>query len=174
MRADQHYHVAPHASLLGRAPGVVYAEGAHTAEAIDETTLRDALTARVRRRVRRDTTVTLEGTDWELDQGFLAGRLVMVARYLIDVGEAPWVEYQGKRFPLHPVDPVRNAHRQRPPRRITADALAMLYEAANGAHREIDRLATAALRIAARRKKKLIERDALAHVIDVEARTRED
>jgi type II secretory pathway predicted ATPase ExeA len=57
---------------------------------------------------------------------------------------------------------------------FTADALAMLHEAANGAHREIDRLATAALRIAARRKKKLVERDALAHVIDVEARSRED
>ena len=57
---------------------------------------------------------------------------------------------------------------------FTADALAMLHEAANGAHREIDRLATAALRIAARRKKKLVERDALAHGIDVEARTRED
>lgn len=119
---DQHYHRAPHASLLGRAPGVVYAEGARTAEAIDETTLRDALTARVRRRVRRDTTVTLEGTDWELDQGFLAGRLVMVARCLIDVGEAPWVEYQGKRFPLHAVDPVRNAHRKRPPRRTAVEA----------------------------------------------------
>ena len=57
---------------------------------------------------------------------------------------------------------------------FTADALAMLHEAANGAHREIDRLATAALRIAARRKKKLVERDALAHVIDAEARSRED
>lgn len=57
---------------------------------------------------------------------------------------------------------------------FTADALAMLHEASGGAHRELDRLATSALRIAARRKKKLVERDALAHVIDVEARTRED
>ena len=119
---DQHYHVAPHASLLGRAPGAVYAEGAKTAEAIDETKLREALTARVRRRVRRDTTVTLEGTDWELDQGFLAGRLVMVARCLVDGSDPPWIEYQGLRYPLHAVDPVRNAHRKRPPRRTQAPA----------------------------------------------------
>lgn len=119
---DQHYHVAPHASLLGRAPGAVYAEGAKTAEAIDETKLREALTARVRRRVRRDTTVTLDGTDWELDQGFLAGRLVMVARCLVDTSDPPWIEYQGKRYPLHAVDPVRNAHRKRPPRRTEVEA----------------------------------------------------
>ncbi|MDO9021740.1 MAG: DDE-type integrase/transposase/recombinase [Deltaproteobacteria bacterium] len=119
---DQHYHVTPHASLLGRAPGAVYAEGAKSAEAIDETKLREALTARVRRRVRRDTTVTLDGTDWELDQGFLAGRLVMVARCLVETGDPPWIEYQGKRYPLHAVDPVRNAHRKRPPRRAEAPA----------------------------------------------------
>ncbi len=119
---DEHYHRAPHASLLGRAPGVVYAEGAKAAEAIDETLLRDALTARVRRRVRRDTTVTIDGTDWELDQGYLAGRLVMVARCLVDPNDPPWIEYQGKRFALHAVDPVRNAHRKRPPRRTEVEA----------------------------------------------------
>jgi hypothetical protein len=36
--------------------------------------MREALTVRERRRVRRDTTVSIGGTDWELDQGFLAGR----------------------------------------------------------------------------------------------------
>lgn len=39
------------------------------------------------------------------------------------------------------------------------DALAALHELSQGALREIDRLATAALRDAARRKKKLVERD---------------
>lgn len=46
------------------------------------------------------------------------------------------------------------------------DAVAMLHEAASGAHRDIDRLATAALKEAARRKKKLVERDILARVLD--------
>lgn len=47
-----------------------------------------------------------------------------------------------------------------------SDAVAMLHEAASGAHRDIDRLATAALKEAARRKKKLVERDTLARVLD--------
>lgn len=39
------------------------------------------------------------------------------------------------------------------------DALAALHELSQGSLREIDRLATAALRDAARRKKKLVDRD---------------
>ena len=53
---------------------------------------------------------------------------------------------------------------------VTADALAMLHEAANGSLRDMDRLATAALREAARRKRKLVERDVLARVVDIETR----
>jgi type II secretory pathway predicted ATPase ExeA len=49
---------------------------------------------------------------------------------------------------------------------FASDALAMLHEAASGALRDVDRLATAALREAARRKKKLVERDVLARVLD--------
>ena len=48
---------------------------------------------------------------------------------------------------------------------FTADALAALHEAAGSSLREIDRLATAALREAARRKKKLVERDVMARVV---------
>lgn len=44
------------------------------------------------------------------------------------------------------------------------DALALLHQLASSSLREIDRLATAALREAARRKKKLVERDVLARV----------
>jgi type II secretory pathway predicted ATPase ExeA len=51
---------------------------------------------------------------------------------------------------------------------FTSDALAMLHEAASGAMREIDRIATLALRLGARRKKKLIERDVIAAVIDAD------
>lgn len=45
------------------------------------------------------------------------------------------------------------------------EALAALHEAAGSSLRELDRMATAALREAARRKKKLVERDAMACVI---------
>jgi general secretion pathway protein A len=50
---------------------------------------------------------------------------------------------------------------------FTSDAVAMVHEAALGSLRDIDRVATAALRESARRKRKLVERDAVAHVIAV-------
>ncbi len=52
---------------------------------------------------------------------------------------------------------------------FSTDALAMLHEAATGALRDIDRISTAALRDAARKKRKLVERDTLARVLDAEA-----
>jgi type II secretory pathway predicted ATPase ExeA len=48
---------------------------------------------------------------------------------------------------------------------FTSEAAAMIHEAALGSLREIDRIATAALREAARRKRKLVERDAVARVV---------
>lgn len=53
------------------------------------------------------------------------------------------------------------------------DAIVMLHEATLGAMRDVDRIATAAMRIAARRKKKLIEREIIAAVIDHEERARD-
>jgi general secretion pathway protein A len=52
---------------------------------------------------------------------------------------------------------------------FASDAVAMLHEAASGALRDVDRVATAALREAARRKKKLVERDVVARVVDLNA-----
>jgi transposase InsO family protein len=113
---DQHYHTAPHAGLMGRSPGVVWSEVPPRLDRLDEDRLRAALTVRDRRRVRRDTTVSVDGEDFELDQGYLAGRIVTVARCLVD-DKTPWVEHEGKRLPLHPVDAVGNAARKRPRRR---------------------------------------------------------
>ena len=50
---------------------------------------------------------------------------------------------------------------------FTEDAVAMLHEAADGL-RDLDRLAEAALRDAWRRKRKLVERDAVMRVVDVD------
>jgi hypothetical protein len=55
----------------------------------------------------------MDGEDWETDLGFLAGRLVTVSRCLVDPSEPPWLEHEGKRFALHPVDPVKNGARPR-------------------------------------------------------------
>ena len=116
---DQHYHRAPHGALLGKSPGEVFhaSDGDRPADHLTEQKIRDALTVRERRRVRRDNTLGLDGVAWELDQGFLAGRIVTVVRCLVDGAGPPVVEHEGKRLPLHPVDPLKNAHRKRPPRR---------------------------------------------------------
>jgi putative transposase len=114
---DVHYHAAPHAGLMGRAPGIVYAPGQREIDALSESRLREALTIRQRRRVHRDTTVSVRGQLFELDHGYLAGRLVTVAYCLLDEPPAPVVEHEGQRIPLRPVNPVHNAHVKRPPRR---------------------------------------------------------
>jgi len=100
---------------MGRSPGAVFAEAKRPPDVLDEAKLKEALTVRERRRVRRDTTISVLGKDWELDQGFLAGRVVTLAYSLLD-GSA-WVEHEDRHLELHEVDPVANARRKRLPRR---------------------------------------------------------
>jgi transposase InsO family protein len=107
------YQCAPHSGLLGRAPAVVFAEG--DTKRISEAELRAALTMRVRRRVRRDSTVSVDGVTYEVPLGYLAGQVVTIATSLFD-GTAPFIELDDKRVPLSLVDPVRNGRRHRPPK----------------------------------------------------------
>ena len=113
---DESYHKAPHAGLLGNAPGVVYREVQRAPDDLDEHKLREALTVRLRRRVRSDSTVSVDGVDWELDHGYLAGQTVTAARCLLEKNEAPWIEHEGKQLSLHAVDKKLNASMKRPPR----------------------------------------------------------
>jgi type II secretory pathway predicted ATPase ExeA len=53
---------------------------------------------------------------------------------------------------------------------FTAPAVSLLHEHSAGAHRDLDRLASLALREAVRRKKKLVEPDLVSAVLDAEAR----
>jgi type II secretory pathway predicted ATPase ExeA len=53
---------------------------------------------------------------------------------------------------------------------FTQDAIAMLHEATSGALRDLDRLATAALRLTARKQRKLVERDVVARSIEADTR----
>jgi type II secretory pathway predicted ATPase ExeA len=48
---------------------------------------------------------------------------------------------------------------------FTSDAVAMLHEAALGSLRDIDRVATAALKMASRRRRKLVERDTIEQLV---------
>jgi putative transposase len=110
---DQHYHRAPHAGLMGKSPASVYEDTPRPIDTFDEAMLRKALTVHMRRRVRRDSTLPVDGTDWQTDLHFLAGRVVTVSRCLVDPSEAPWIEHEGKSHRLHPVDPKANAHKPR-------------------------------------------------------------
>ncbi len=56
---------------------------------------------------------------------------------------------------------------------FASDAVVLLHEATVGAMRDLDRLAAAALRETARKKKKLVERDVVAHVVEADTRERD-
>jgi putative transposase len=110
---DTHYHAAAHGALMGRSPKAVFSEAARPADGFDESRLRAALTVHERRRVRGDSTLSMDGEDWETDLHFLAGRLVTVSRCMVDAEEPPYIEHEKKRHVLHKVDPIKNASRPR-------------------------------------------------------------
>src|SRR5207253_9123758 len=113
---DQHYHCAPHGGLMGQSPAeILDLHSDRPADLLTPEMIRDALTVRERRRVKKDNTLSVAGTQWELDQGFLAGRLVTVVRCLVPGAGPPTVEHEGKRLVLHPVDPINNGKRKRTP-----------------------------------------------------------
>lgn len=113
---DQHYHTQPHSGLMGLCPKEVFFERRPDAlDIVDEARLGQAFVARTTRRVRQDSTLSFEGAILEVDQRFLCGRTVDVCFCALDDEPTPWVEVEGKRFELHPVDPIENAHRNRTP-----------------------------------------------------------
>jgi transposase InsO family protein len=112
---DAHYHHAAHAGLMGKSPASVWAT--RKLAPLTEDELTDALTIRERRQVHTDGTLSIGGLAWEAEQGWMAGRVVTIARTLADVRTAPWIEHEDRRLPLSPVDPKANAHRRRDPHR---------------------------------------------------------
>ena len=74
----------------------------------------------MRRRVRRDTTPSLGGVDYEVPLGYLAGQIVTVATSLFDSKE-PALELDGKTIPLTIVDPLGNSKKRRPPKKPAPD-----------------------------------------------------
>jgi transposase InsO family protein len=109
---DEHYHRAPHGGLFGKPPAQAW-EAAVT-RPVDELELAAALTTRTRRRVRKDGTLDVDGTPWQLDQSFLAGAIVTVAVDKTGTA-APVVEHDGRRYVLHPVDAIAAGKTRRKP-----------------------------------------------------------
>lgn len=112
---DRHYHRTPHSSLLGKTPAEVYETGRRAP--MPDAMLREALIVRARRRVRRDGTVSVAGTEFEVKQGFLAGRLVTIGRSLLVPADPPWLEHEDQRHVLERIQLQR--HRGRKPARPT-------------------------------------------------------
>src|SRR5262249_8403494 len=106
----------------GKSPDKVYASRPVGQGAVDEKALRLALTERTHRRVSGDNVISLDGQAWELDQGYLAGQVVTGVRCFVAPTEPRWVEQEGKRLVLRPLDPIKNARRKRLPRQGTAQS----------------------------------------------------
>jgi transposase InsO family protein len=109
----KHYHVAPHASLMGKCPSEVYETAPRYDESIDDAALGAALTVHGRRRVRRDGTLEIGGVTFETRTGFLAGRVVVVGRSLLDPTSDPWIEHEDERYLVGRVDAEYNARRKK-------------------------------------------------------------
>ncbi len=109
----KHYHVAPHASLMGKSPGEVYEFAPRYDESVDDAALGAALTVHGRRRVRRDGTLEVGGVTFETRTGFLAGRVVVVGRSLLDPTSDPWIEHENERYVVGRVDAEENARRKK-------------------------------------------------------------
>ena len=111
---DEDYHRRPHASLMGRTPKQVWSEDRpDEVNIVDEKRLRDAFTARTERRVRGDSTLSVHGRLFEVDQRFLTGRKVTVCFCVLDEKTPPYVLFDGRRYDLHEVDTKQNARRKR-------------------------------------------------------------
>jgi putative transposase len=109
---DRHYHVTSHSSLMGKTPAEVYETGRR--KPVDDIMLREALIVHGKRRIRRL---------FEIEQAFLSGRLVTIARSLLDPSELPWVEHEDQRHVLRHVAPRKNAERRKPRLKRGIDAL---------------------------------------------------
>lgn len=120
---DAHYHDAPHAGLMGRTPMQVYKPHTRDVTLVDEANLARALLVSETRKVRRDTTISIEGSLFELDRGWLTGREIDVYWSAIDNPIRPWAEYEGKRYELHRVNAEKNASRKRPLRNEPANSM---------------------------------------------------
>jgi hypothetical protein len=118
---DQHYHVTAHSSLMGKTPAEVYEVGRRNP--VSDVMLREALVVRGKRRLRRDATLSVGGSEFETDQGFLAGRLVVVGRSLLDPSELPWIEHEEQRHVLQHVAPQKHRTRRKPRPRRGIDAI---------------------------------------------------
>ena len=98
---------------MGKTPAEVYEMAPRDERPVTEEELAFALRVHAKRRVRTDGTLEVGGVTFETRAGFLAGRVVVVARTLLDVTQDPWIEHEGQRYLLGRVEPEENARRKK-------------------------------------------------------------
>lgn len=113
----EQYHRTPHASLMGRTPEQVWREGVQSIEhqqrePVSEQQLRQAYVVHSTRRVRKDSTLDIDGELYEVDAAWLAGKTVTLVRSYLAPDELHLL-FEDRRFALHLADPHKNARRRR-------------------------------------------------------------
>jgi len=109
-----------------------------TCRAVDEPALAAALTIHRRRRVRKNGPVDVDGHVWQLDQGFLAGRVITVVAAHAGLAGEPVALHDGHRYPLRPAEPVAASRTRRmrrgeaPPPTMPFDPAGALLDTAAG------------------------------------------
>ena len=113
-----HYHSQSHGSLVGDTPAGRWA--AKKTRCVTDDQLTVALTQCSRRLVSRDGVISVDGTRYELRQGFLAGRRVEVHSCLVSgLDPVVRVQHDGHVYPLRLLDVQLNARSGRPQRLST-------------------------------------------------------
>jgi transposase InsO family protein len=132
----EQYHRTPHSSLMGLTPEQVWLDGIQTTEhqlreSVSEQQLTDAYRVRCTRRVRKDSTLSIDGTLYEVDAAWLAGKKVTLVRSYLAPDE-PHLLFEDRRFALHLADPTKNARRRRKaPKKRTVTAASVHFRPAD-------------------------------------------
>lgn len=113
----EQYHRTPHASLMGRTPEQVWLEGTQShdhqlREPVSEQQLRQAYVVHSTRRVRKDSTLDIDGQLYEVDAAWLAGKTATLVRSYLAPAE-PYLLFEDRRLSLHLADPLTNGRRGR-------------------------------------------------------------
>lgn len=124
------YHRRPHGGLMGKRPRDIYLAETRGKPTQTAASIATALEQTKRRRVRKDATLTIDGTLYETE-GWLSGKTLQV-RLCGLTGKLLGACHDGKNVPLGPCDPVANASRTRPPEKPNVMNPAMPFHPVEG------------------------------------------
>jgi transposase InsO family protein len=106
---DERYCTTPHSGLFGMSPRQVWQQD-NTSVPVTSTELKEAFWTCIQRKVRNDSTLSIDGVTYQVDAGYLAGKQVDIVFFLppLDVDYPPHVRFEDRLLPLHAVSPKQN------------------------------------------------------------------